>query len=151
MMACTKKLSVLAALAVGLALPCAAVSDALAQQGAQGAARQPTLLTPRIGSGGTLPPTQQQGSLPQPQQPQLTPEQRRKLLQFRIMEIEGGRAYVRQACGDPTWVEDYKVHLEKIEITDRPKGILAFKNGWEESKLRLGPDIVSCEELMSDS
>ncbi len=150
MMACTKKLSVLATVAVGMALPFAAISDAMAQQNEQGAARQqPTLLTPRIGAGGVLPPTQQ-GALPQAQ-PQLTPEQRRKMLQLRIMEIEGGRAYVRQACGDPTWVNDYKVQLEEVEVTERPKAILAFKQGWEESKVRLGPDIVSCEELLSDS
>ena len=114
-------------------------------QSVEEARQQPTLITPRVGAGGIG--QTQQGALPQPE---LTPEQKRLLLQLRIMQIEGGRAYVRQACQDPTWVNDYKTQLEEIEITKRPEALEAFKIGWNESKERLGPTIVSCEQMMRD-
>ena len=134
-------LPVIAATAIAASIAMAPV--ALAQSA--GEARQPTLITPRVGGGGVG--QNQQGALPQPE---LTPEQKRLLLQLRIMQVEGGRAYVRQACQDPTWVNDYKTQLQEVEVTKRPEAVEAFKMGWNESKERLGPEIISCEQMMQD-
>ncbi|MEO0393032.1 MAG: hypothetical protein AAF213_07285 [Pseudomonadota bacterium] len=125
----------MASLVVALGLPVLAQAQDASQ-------RQPTNITPRVGIDNF---TGQQGALPQPE---LTAEQKRLLLQLRIMQIEGGRAYVRQACADPTWVNDYKAQLEEVEVTKRPEAVEAFKIGWNESKARLGPDIVSCETVL---
>ena len=129
------------AVAMAFGAQLALTGNATAQ--VSGDARQPTLITPRVGSDSLT--GSQQGSLPQPD---LSPEERRLLLQWRIMQIEGGRAYVRQACQDPTWVNDYKAQLEEVEVTRRPDAVLAFQDGWNESKERLGPDIISCEAVL---
>jgi len=123
--------------------------QALAQSsGTQAGRGQPTLLTPRVGAPG-LPGGQggvQQGSLPQ--QPEFTPEQKKYLLKMKAMKIEGGRAYVRQACNDPAWLSEYKERLDQFTVTERPDAITSFKEGWNESKARLGPEIVSCRDLL---
>lgn len=125
--------------------------DAMAQSSRQSGVgvttSQPTLLTPRVGGGGVVDPSDnQQGSLPP--QPEFTPEQRKYLLRMRMMNIEGGRSYVRQVCNDPTWVEDYQKRLADFKITEKPDAITAFKEGWNDSKSKLGTEIVGCEELL---
>ncbi|MEM6902338.1 MAG: hypothetical protein AAF556_03770 [Pseudomonadota bacterium] len=106
----------------------------------------PTLITPRVGVN-----VGEEAGLPQtPEAQQPSPEEMRRLLRLQLMEIEGGDAYVRQACGDLTWQDDYQRALEAIQISDQPVAVQAFKDGWNESKQRLGSEIASCDVLMGD-
>ncbi|MBV6632327.1 MAG: hypothetical protein KI792_04740 [Alphaproteobacteria bacterium] len=132
----------------GLGLVMAIPASGLAQSQAQ-TNSGPTLITPRVGSPiGNV----QEGSLPQtPEVQQPTPEEMRRLLRIRLMNIEGGDAYVRQACGDTTWQDDYKAALDQIVPSDMPTAVQAFKDGWAESKERLGNQIESCDALIGSS